>query len=568
MTITLANPVNVAIEKLKAEGYGLDAFDAAGARDRYGRALVKDPSDLAATISMKRPSSMAKMLDDMSGLVKWKSGRSALGVALNPTLADEIRQAITDPDDPDQKRYLHTLADEAADYAGAAEGRDYGSLVHALAEAALAGRDWRSFLGEWDDRELVEAAVDSLFDAIAEHGITVTHNEAPIVNSRCGAAGSTDGIGQVFDEELGKVVSRIFDIKCSKPSSLRLSWAPYGLQTTIYATGDCLYDPHTGGRTQFPDDFDRETAYIFHVDWRQGKTTIYQVDLRFFTWVLEELVPGVEEFRATAHTHVRTAPKGVPSVPRLDALGHRRLRVQELVDNGHRDLLLSNWPEGVSIAVGQPVSVDDLAKVDACLRAVEEKVGRWVDDDHVARLRKRGALLADDLALEYRRWWATTGWNDAHHFTWGQSVQVIEELDALEATALERSEAGVAALMLLTVGSDLAQAVRRTVCFDDSRPVASFTPLQLRLLEALTAAAHPEAHDYGNLGRGPVVTVHPDGSERLSFNVKALDGVKGLAKLGAAIAADFGWDKPKKADDVLADPRLASLVWHQEVGRG
>lgn len=552
MTIALAHPVKVALDKLAADGYGVDAFDAAGARHR-GRAVVKDPSDLSRDLLYQRPSNKAKALDDMSNLVDWKAGRSALGVARNPDLARRIAEAITDADDFEQKRDLRELADEAADFAGASEGRDYGSLVHALLEAATAGADWKSYLGAWDDRDTVVAAVENAQQAMIDHGLAVLRTEVAVVNESNGCAGSTDALVAVVNDALEQV-TRIVDYKTTKPTSLKFAWLGFGLQLWTYANADCIYDPHTGHRERFPDDFDPTTAYVVHVRWRDCETDIYELDLVPFGEAMR-LVYEVEQWRGTAHHHVRRADKKVTQMHKLDSMAHLRLRIQELVDNGHGNTLKARWPEGVSIAPGQPSpSVDAVNAIKAALDEVEAAAGRVVPASEWDGLRHVVAhWLGEDLQLEFKRWYAATGWNDAHHPTRGQVTAIAAKLDELQTIARERSRPGLAALDLLTVDPALASAVRRAVCFDDTKPVEAFTPLQLRALEALVAAAQAE------------VVFPTESGEGLVFMAKALAGAKGVTKVAQPIAAEYGFDKPKKADDVPSNPVLAALTWKELV---
>lgn len=114
----------------------VDPFDRAGARDRYGRPIVFDAD--GNRMAYRRPSTQAKALDDLQGLIRWKSAMAVRGVAENHHIMVPQVLAI-DLDETDGRRQLYDLADNAAKLAGSDDGANLGTLVHTVCELIDSG---------------------------------------------------------------------------------------------------------------------------------------------------------------------------------------------------------------------------------------------------------------------------------------------------------------------------------------------------------------------------------------------------------------------------------------------
>lgn len=109
----------------------VDPFDRAGARDHYGRPIVFDAD--GNRMAYRRPSTQAKALDDMAGLIRWKAGMAVRGVAENHHIM--VPQVLAlDLADMGGRQQLYELADNAAKLAGSDDGANLGTLVHTICE--------------------------------------------------------------------------------------------------------------------------------------------------------------------------------------------------------------------------------------------------------------------------------------------------------------------------------------------------------------------------------------------------------------------------------------------------
>lgn len=115
----------------------VDPFDRAGARDHYGRPIVFDPD--GNRMAYRRPSTQAKALDDLQGLIRWKAGMAVRGVAENHRML--VPQVLAlDPNDKDGRQALYSLAEDAAKLAGSEDGASLGTIVHTICELIDQGR--------------------------------------------------------------------------------------------------------------------------------------------------------------------------------------------------------------------------------------------------------------------------------------------------------------------------------------------------------------------------------------------------------------------------------------------
>lgn len=265
-----------------------DPFDIAGKRGRWGRPVVTDPAT-GQDIEYGRPSTLAKKLDDQSGLIRWAAGMAALGVAENPSYVRELK-ALNDFDDPKTKRILYGIGERAKDDASPNRGADWGSLIHQTIAAIHRG----------EQPEIVDdiaGAVEAYQAKISELGLTPVPElvERAIVNDPYRLAGTFDIAYRTPD---GRVV--VGDVKTQKTAD-PLGW---GVQLAIYTSCTALYDPASGQRSALPDGWDINVAYVAHVDYRNGNNTctVYELDMAAFTGALM-LALEVEDWRATAKNH-------------------------------------------------------------------------------------------------------------------------------------------------------------------------------------------------------------------------------------------------------------------------
>ena len=104
-------------------------------RDRWGRPLIRPrPGD--KPVAYTRATTIAGTLDDQQGLTRWKQRMTALGIAQRHDLLTAV--AATEPDD---KRRLDGIVEQAVEAAGASTQATVGTALHAFVERIDRGMD-------------------------------------------------------------------------------------------------------------------------------------------------------------------------------------------------------------------------------------------------------------------------------------------------------------------------------------------------------------------------------------------------------------------------------------------
>lgn len=220
-------------------------------RDRYGRPLII-PEDGGKAVPYTRVSKLAKALDDLDQLMKWKQRKTAEGLIRRPDLLTRVAGALANGDadtDWPTKKDLNDICAQAIEAAGASKGSSAGTGFHALTEAIDRGEE-PLFVppGDADRLNAYRAATE---------GYTALSAEVFVVNDELRAAGSFDRLWLCPD---GKV--RVGDLKTGK------SEKDYPLATTIqiaiYANSK-VYDPETGARDLVHPELDLTTGLLIHM---------------------------------------------------------------------------------------------------------------------------------------------------------------------------------------------------------------------------------------------------------------------------------------------------------------
>ncbi|UNX54112.1 PD-(D/E)XK nuclease family protein [Georgenia sp. TF02-10] len=229
-------------------------------RDRWGRAMIVPPQPLGAkAVPYTRATTVAKTLEDQSGLMTWKQRMTLLGLVARRDLLTAA--AATDPTD---KQTLNRLAEQAADAGGSTAAATTGTALHAFTERLDTGAD----LGHVPPEHSADiAAYVRLADQV---GWEVLGVEEFVVCDAFRIAGTADRVLRLPD---GRVV--IGDVKTGSSVAYPHAWA---VQTAIYAHS-MRYDPETGKRLPWEKVPDQERALVVHVPARQGTATAYWVDI-------------------------------------------------------------------------------------------------------------------------------------------------------------------------------------------------------------------------------------------------------------------------------------------------
>lgn len=233
-----------------------------------------------------RPSSLGKQIENTTNLQKWSERAVALGVFLDPSLAQEL--STLDPeslnlDDPEARAILDTTARQAKDTARAGIAAERGTHAHALTEDHDNGLDWIERARRGEDLGIDSDAQRSLVVAwekmLAFNGLEILATEAVVVDDLWRQAGTLDRIarltldlrfvidgGEIVTLKAGTVV--LLDIKSGRlrcEGGIVQYWQGYAVQIASYAQS-VPYDPATGLRGEWDFAIDQQWALIAHLD--------------------------------------------------------------------------------------------------------------------------------------------------------------------------------------------------------------------------------------------------------------------------------------------------------------
>lgn len=237
-------------------------------RDRWGRPLII-PVDGGDPVPYVRASKLAKALDDTFNLMKWQSRQTALGVVSRPDLilnVQSVLAAYDNPsDDPEAKRAMNRVVDDALIAAGSDKAARTGDALHSITESYDAGREVGDLGKDWNERlEGYKKATKAL---------TVLQMETFVVNDELGVAGSFD---RLYEYQDGSV--HVGDLKTGSSDAD----FPLGVttQVAIYANS-MAYNPETGERTPIHPDIDLTQGVLVHMPSKfpEKGTKLYSLDL-------------------------------------------------------------------------------------------------------------------------------------------------------------------------------------------------------------------------------------------------------------------------------------------------
>lgn len=289
-------------------------------RDRYGRPLVLvDGKETPYT----RISSYGQVLEDQTGLNRWKLRTVVAGVAQRPDL---VALATSNAHDSSA---LDKLAEKFLEAGGASNAANTGTAIHEVLAQLDTGRmdldavpdPFMAHAVAWQ-----QCLIDFGFEVVPELV------EIPLVNDVYQAAGSSDNFVLRTADDMLVVI----DKKTGKSISNRP--LAYMVQLALYATSQ-QYDIETGSRIAFPK-IDLNVGYIAHVPANGDTCTLYEVDIQQ-ALDLCDLAQRIK--RAQKTTKGVTAAKPAGQVER-DLLIRR---IEAIKDAGHASLLVALWPDGV-----------------------------------------------------------------------------------------------------------------------------------------------------------------------------------------------------------------------------
>jgi hypothetical protein len=243
-------------------------------RDRWGRPMVT-PEGGGKPVPHTRVSTLAKTLDDQTGLMKWKQRQTIIGVAKRVDLYTLAKSC------GNNTQTLNEVAAQAMDAADSSAAANTGTALHSFCEAVDLGHDI--------DPPAQYAPEIAAYRKATEV-LTVVLAERFCVNDQLQAAGSFDRLVRLPD---GRTV--IADIKTGKDAP-RYATAT-AAQMAIYANSK-LYNLGTGERTELPGPLDLTMGLLIHLPIGTGACHIHKVDLAF-GWQLAQVAVEVRAMRKT-----------------------------------------------------------------------------------------------------------------------------------------------------------------------------------------------------------------------------------------------------------------------------
>ena len=353
MTATAFDALNTAADTVRPEPE----------RDRWGRYLITHP-DTGKRQPWTRATTWASTVADTFGLTNWQLRMCALGLARRPDLLAQAA-TVADPDDPDAKKLLGRICDEAKEHAGASTRANLGTALHSFTEAHDLGRPL-------EVPAPYDADVAAYAATMAAAGVTIdlAHVERIVTVPELGVAGTFDRLVTLPDGRL-----LVADLKTGR--DLSYSWTEIAIQLAIYAHAQTIYDPATGLHEPMPA-VDRTQALVMHLPVGQARCTLHLVDIAA-GWGMAQTCGAVRAWRrrdlAVNFTPLTPAP--VEVAPPVDRAAWLQQRIAALAGNDTAVAhVRANWPghDGVGHPAAPPWTDQQIDDIAAVLTAAEALV--------------------------------------------------------------------------------------------------------------------------------------------------------------------------------------------------
>lgn len=260
-------------------------------RDRWGRPLLL-PSGKTSESDRKpytRVSTLAKALDDTSGLMSWAKAMVAIGTVKERQLSARVASLLSKDGDStyaNNKTALRDITEKAMVSAGSGRAADAGTSLHEFTEVVDAGQ-WPAYL-PWE----AEGPLKAYAAALEKAGITVIDTEPFLAIDDIMAAGSMDKLLKLDGKVMGG------DVKTGTNNSKY----PLGVtcQVACYVHGE-RYDVETDERTPLHPEIDLSTGLLIELPREANKygkfeCPIYRIDLDY-GWRAVKLALNVREAR-------------------------------------------------------------------------------------------------------------------------------------------------------------------------------------------------------------------------------------------------------------------------------
>lgn len=328
-------------------------------RDRWGRYLIPDPIT-GKSRAWTRATTVASTLSDKFGLQQWAQRMTARGLVLRPDLF-----ALLAACDPDDKKKLNGLVDDAKEAAAASSGANLGTALHSFTEQLDLGHvvnapaPWDADLAAY--KRTLERAGVRIDPAYVENIVTLPD---------FGVAGTFDRLVD-YDGHLA-----VADLKTGS----FLDWHEISIQLALYAHAATIYDPATNTHTPMPA-VDMHRALVIHLPAGQAKCELWWVNI-LEGWEAAQEAMRVREWR----TRKNLATKLDPGAPRLVAVDTSNLleqqaawlrgRVERIVVTLNGAPLPAPWPTTTpTFKQGGPTDLAQCDDLDRWCWDIETRLG-------------------------------------------------------------------------------------------------------------------------------------------------------------------------------------------------
>lgn len=246
-------------------------------RDRWGRPTLNGRT-------YTRVSTLAKALDDSRALMDWNARQTAIGLARSEDLI--AAAATTDPDD---RKALNAIVEQAKERAKSKAGASIGTATHTATE--ILDREGPAGLDGLPDKIRTDALAYRA--AIDGKGLTPLAAEVFVVCEEVNAAGSFDRL------MLGPSRVLIADLKTSaNPDTAKWAGLAWAVQLATYAHAKPWLPEHgvvEWSHLGLPAP-DLERGVVIHVVQGTGEVRLHSIDLTA-GWVAARLADEVLAMR-------------------------------------------------------------------------------------------------------------------------------------------------------------------------------------------------------------------------------------------------------------------------------
>ncbi len=316
-------------------------------RDRWGRYLIPDPTtgqDRAWT----RATTVASTLSDKFGLQQWAQRMTARGLVLRPDLF-----ALAAACDPDDKKKLNALVDDAKEAAAASSGANLGTALHSFTEQLDRGEPVRP-PAPWD------ADLAAYQSTLRDNGIVIdaAYVENIVTLPAVGVAGTFDRLVDIDG------LLTVADLKTGS----FLDWNEISIQLALYAHAETIYFPASDDHVAMPP-VDQTRALVIHLPAGKATCELWFVDI-VQGWEAAQHALVVREWRTRKNLATQVvAPTPRPMLRPVDGptvaaqSAWLRRRVERIVVGLNGAELPAPWPDTApTFKHGGPV---DLEQCDA-----------------------------------------------------------------------------------------------------------------------------------------------------------------------------------------------------------